>query len=193
MSMKKKFLVVGLGNIGNSYLGTRHNVGESFIKNISNYLDIKFFFEKKLDGYLARTICNSTDLFLLFPNTYMNNSGDSVFKTINFFKIGIESLLIIHDELNLDLGVIKIKKIGNHGGHNGIKSIISKIRTKQFSRLSVGIRTSEFNQIKYQEEKIRFVLSLFSIKEKKIIDALVDDTVSNITNIIKNDYSFLGG
>ena len=123
----------------------------------------------------------------------MNNSGDSVFKTINFFKIGIESLLIIHYELNLDLGVIKIKKIGNHGGHNGIKSIISKIRTKQFSRLSVCIRTSEFNQIKYQEEKIRFVLSLFSIKEKKIIDALVDDTVSNITNIVKNDYSFLGG
>ena len=137
-------LIVGLGNPGKEYENTRHNIGfnviDLYLKKNNLNLD-----KEKFNGKYLKTNINNEEVIFLEPQTYMNLSGDSVLKIMNFYKINIEDILIIQDDLDLDLGKIKLKEKSSSGGHNGIKDIEQKLGSNSFKRLKIGISNS--NQI----------------------------------------------
>ncbi len=128
-------LIVGLGNPGDKYTKTRHNAGFWFL----NELSTDFRYDKKFNAEFAETSISGHKVYLLKPLTFMNLSGDAVQKALQFYKIPAQSMLVAHDELDFVPGVAKLKKGGGHGGHNGLRDIISKVGGKDFLRLRVGI------------------------------------------------------
>ena len=148
-------LIVGLGNPGKEYIKTRHNVGYIIL---DGYLgDVKW--KKKFNAYyyLYGDIC------FVKPLTYMNNSGYSVRKFVDYFKIAIQDIMVIQDDLDMQIGTYKMKINSSDGGHNGIKSIINSLNTNEFARLKIGIRKENVREAK------DFVLDNFSSKDMKLI------------------------
>ena len=132
-------LIVGLGNVGEKYLFTRHNVGFMVVDKLAYDKGFDFREEKKLKCFLAKTRLNGEDVVIIKPTTFMNLSGEAVSLVMNYYKIDVKDLLIIYDDLSLDLGKLRFRANGSDGGHNGIKSIIKHVSTKDFHRIKVGI------------------------------------------------------
>jgi PTH1 family peptidyl-tRNA hydrolase len=133
----KKFLIVGLGNIGLDYALTRHNIGFMVLDYMANALDFKF--EDLRYGAIANYSIKGRKLICLKPNTYMNLSGKSVKYWMEKENIPLENILIITDDLNLNFGTIRIKSKGSDGGHNGLKSLQAELQTVNYARLRFGI------------------------------------------------------
>ncbi|CAI2194040.1 16565_t:CDS:1 [Funneliformis geosporum] len=131
-------LIVGLGNPGAEYQGTRHNLGFQVIDGLATKLNIELKKEKFKGLYTTHTYLNQR-IILLKPLTYMNNSGECVREFINYFQIASENILVIYDDLTLPLGSFRYREQGSSGGHNGIKNIIECLGTPRFKRLKVGI------------------------------------------------------
>jgi len=127
-------LIVGLGNPGKEYDYTRHNIGFVVIDLLMKKLNLKIS-KEKFDGIFYK----DKEKIIGVPLTYMNKSGDFIANLINFFKINIKDILVIHDDMDLNIGKFVFKKNGSDGGQNGIKSIIEKLGTKNFKRLKIGI------------------------------------------------------
>lgn len=178
-------LVVGLGNPGKEYSKTRHNVG--FIV-VDNYLkDVKWTKEKDCMLYLKKDGSNTT--CFLKPLTFMNLSGNAVARIVKYYDIDVHDILIIHDDLDLEIGSYKIKTNSSSGGHNGINSIISMLKSQEFSRLKIGIGHS--NDI----PTVDYVLGKLSKEEinnldndlyKKIIDTFISDGVDKAMLLYNN-------
>ncbi|MFT6900946.1 MAG: PTH1 family peptidyl-tRNA hydrolase [Colwellia sp.] len=133
-------LVVGLGNPGPEYTKTRHNAGVWFVEELASRYNISLRPEKKYFGLYGKGLIGNEVVHLLIPTTFMNRSGQSVAPLANFFRIPVEKILVAHDELDMEPGVCKIKKGGGHGGHNGLRDIISSMaNNKEFYRLRIGI------------------------------------------------------
>jgi PTH1 family peptidyl-tRNA hydrolase len=133
-------LVVGLGNPGPEYTKTRHNAGVWFVEELASRYNISLRPEKKYFGLYGKGLIGNAFVHLLVPTTFMNRSGQSVAPLANFFRIPLENILVAHDELDMEPGVCKIKKGGGHGGHNGLRDIISSMaNNKEFYRLRIGI------------------------------------------------------
>lgn len=132
-------LIAGLGNIGDKYVFTRHNAGFMVLDKWAMDNNISFREEKKLKCFLAKFNYNGEDILLIKPTTFMNLSGESVIAVANYYKIDVKDILIVFDDLSIDLGKIRFRANGSDGGHNGIKSIIQHLGTKDFARLKVGI------------------------------------------------------
>jgi len=133
-------LVVGLGNPGPEYTKTRHNAGVWFVEELASRYNISLRPEKKYFGLYGKGLIGNEVVHLLIPTTFMNKSGQSVAPLANFFRIPVENILVAHDELDIEPGVCKIKKGGGHGGHNGLRDIISCMaNNKEFYRLRIGI------------------------------------------------------
>jgi len=133
-------LVVGLGNPGPEYKKTRHNAGVWFVEELASRYNISLRPEKKYFGLYGKGLIGNEVVHLLIPTTFMNRSGQSVAPLANFFRIPVENILVAHDELDMEPGVCKIKKGGGHGGHNGLRDIISCMaNNKEFYRLRIGI------------------------------------------------------
>ena len=132
-------LVAGLGNIGEKYTWTRHNVGFMVVDKWAIQNDITFKENKKLLCNLVKFKKGSEDIILIKPTTYMNLSGDAISSVMSYYKIAVEDLLVIYDDLSIELGKIRFRPDGSDGGHNGIKSIIKSLGTTNFARLKVGI------------------------------------------------------
>lgn len=133
-------LIVGLGNPGPDYYATRHNVGQWFVEALAARYQGQFKLESKYKAQVAKVTIAGQEIRLLIPTTYMNESGAAVAPLANFFKIPPEEILVIHDELDLDPGVARLKQGGGHGGHNGLRDIISKLaNNKNFMRLRIAI------------------------------------------------------
>ncbi len=132
-------LVAGLGNIGEKYTWTRHNVGFMVVDKWAIQNDITFKENKKLLCNLVKFKKGSEDIILIKPTTYMNLSGDAISSVMSYYKIAVEDLLVIYDDLSIELGKIRFRPDGSDGGHNGIKSIIKSLGTANFARLKVGI------------------------------------------------------
>ena len=133
-------LVVGLGNPGPEYAKTRHNAGVWFVDELASRYNISLRPEKKYFGLYGKSQIGNEVVHLLIPTTFMNKSGQSVAPLANFFRIPVENILVAHDELDMEPGVCKIKKGGGHGGHNGLRDIISCMaNNKEFYRLRIGI------------------------------------------------------
>lgn len=132
-------LIVGLGNPGREYEGTRHNAGFWWVDEFAHESKITFKSESKFHGLAARSVLHGHELYLLKPQTFMNVSGRSVGALVQFYKIEAAQILVVHDELDLPPGSAKLKLGGGHGGHNGLKDIIAHLGTRDFWRLRIGI------------------------------------------------------
>lgn len=132
-------LIVGLGNPGREYEDTRHNVGFRWVDEFARSENFSFRNEVKFHGLVARSQLNGCEVFLLKPQTFMNLSGRAVAAVAQFYKIAPSGILVVHDELDLQPGIARLKTGGGHGGHNGLKDIIAQLGTKDFWRLRLGV------------------------------------------------------
>ena len=137
--MSRVKLIVGLGNPGSEYEQTRHNAGFWFLDAIARQHNLFFKQEKKFFGETARFTLQGEEVWLLKPQTFMNLSGQSVQALAHFYKIGLNEILVVHDELDLPPGTVRLKQGGGHGGHNGLRDIASKMGGNNFLRLRIGI------------------------------------------------------
>lgn len=168
-------LIVGLGNIGEEYDNTRHNVG---FMALDSYLgNVKWSENKK--ALIYKNNNESENVIFIKPTTYMNLSGDAVSYYMNYYKIDVKDLLVIHDDMDLEIGTIRLKFDSSSGGHNGVKDIINHLGTKKFLRLKIGIS-------KPKDNKIDYVLSKFGKNEKEILaseflktNEIIDEFISN--------------
>ena len=163
-------LVAGLGNPGREYDATRHNAGFWFVDALAGRLGAVFVNEGKFHGQVAKTL---GDLRLLKPGTYMNLSGRSVSALARFFAIAPGELLVVHDELDLKPGEVKLKFGGGHAGHNGLRDIGAQLGTPEFWRLRLGIGHPRDSGIP-QQEVVDYVLKPPRGDERRAIDAAID-------------------
>ncbi|HEY8218759.1 MAG TPA: aminoacyl-tRNA hydrolase [Methylobacter sp.] len=132
-------LIVGLGNPGRQYEKTRHNAGFLFLDRLISESNGVWVNESKFDGQLAEIGIAGGKVLLLKPGTFMNRSGQAVGKVARYYKLAPDEILVVHDELDFEPGVVKLKMDGGHAGHNGLRDIIAHLGTKGFYRLRVGI------------------------------------------------------
>ncbi len=132
-------LIVGLGNPGRDYTKTRHNVGFWLIEELTKINNISLNLENKFFGLYGKFKYKDSDIHLLEPQTYMNLSGKSVLAVSGFYKIQPEEILVVHDELDFNPGIVKLKLGGGHAGHNGLRDIGRVLNSKNFWRLRIGI------------------------------------------------------
>lgn len=166
-------LIVGLANPGAEYAATRHNAGAWYVDLLAERLRALLREEPKFYGYTSRINLAGADVRLLVPTTFMNLSGKAVAAMATFYRINPDEILVAHDELDLPPGVAKFKLGGGHGGHNGLKDIISKLgNNPNFHRLRVGIgHPGDKNKV------VGFVLGKPPVSEQKLIDEAVDEAV----------------
>ena len=133
-------LIVGLGNPGDKYADTRHNAGEWLIDRLARRFNVTLNAENKFFGNVGKTLMNGKEIRFLVPTTFMNLSGKAVGALANFYRIKSEEILVLHDELDLPPGSVKLKLGGGHGGHNGLKDIVAALgNNNNFYRLRIGI------------------------------------------------------
>ncbi len=132
-------LIAGLGNPGPDYAATRHNAGFWFLHRLAAQFSAHFSAASKFHGEVARLQAAGLDCRLLKPTTYMNESGRALKAMADYFNIAADELLVVHDEIDLDAGLVRLKQGGGHGGHNGVCDIISRLVTPNFLRLRIGV------------------------------------------------------
>jgi len=132
-------LIVGLGNIGDKYVFTRHNVGFMFADSLALNNNLTFNENSRLKCLATRLITSNQDSLIIKPTTFMNLSGDSVRAVVDYYRLDLKDILIVYDDLSLPLGKIRFRQDGSDGGHNGIKSIIQQFGTSNIPRLKIGI------------------------------------------------------
>ena len=170
-------LIVGLGNIGEKYCFTRHNAGFMVLDKWGLEEGFTFKEEKKLKAFIAR----HADLIFVKPATYMNLSGEAVRAVMDYYKINVKDILIIYDDIALDLGKIRFRANGSDGGHNGIKSVIQHLGTKDFDRLKVGIGP----QPNIPSEN--FVLQNFSKEQMQDLKDVLKISIEAVRFYLDND------
>ena len=177
-------LIVGLGNPGKEYDNTRHNIG---FYMIDKYLNTKGLsnFKSKFNGIYLDTNINGEKVIFLKPQSYINLSGEVVRKFVDFYKIPLNDILIISDDLDLKIGNFKLKERGSSGGHNGLKNIELHLGSNKYKRLKIGISKSE------KKDVVDYVLGRFSASEQQILDSVNDKTVSIISDFFVDEFDAL--
>ena len=178
-------LIVGLGNPGNEYQRTRHNAGADFVTELAHHLGANLSPDPKYFGLTARINYQGQDLRLLIPTTYMNRSGQAVAAMTNFFKIEPAAILVAHDELDLAPGIARFKHGGGHGGHNGLRDIISALGNNQnFPRLRLGIGHPGAAPL-----VANFVLKRAPSSEQELTDEAITNAMKCLPDVIKGDWN----
>lgn len=174
------FLIVGLGNPEEEYSNTRHNMGFDTINKLANEYNIKIN-KNKFKGLCGSGIIENEKVILLKPQTYMNLSGESIKEAMAFYKIKSENIIVIYDDIDIEPGIIKIRKKGGPGGHNGMKSVISEIDTQNFPRIRIGIGKPED-----KGQLIEYVIGKMPQTDKDILEKATILGKEAILEIIKN-------
>ncbi len=174
------YLIVGLGNPEADYSNTRHNMGFNTINNLAEKYDIKIN-RKKFDGLYGDGIIENEKVILLKPQTFMNLSGKSIIQFINFYKIDLENIIVVYDDIDVEKGIIKIRKKGGAGSHNGMKSVIQEIGSEDFARIRVGIGSPE-----NKSDMINYVIGAIPDEEKIILAGGSKRASEAIIEILKN-------
>jgi PTH1 family peptidyl-tRNA hydrolase len=158
-------LIIGLGNPGAKYEKTRHNIGWMQVDRFASLLGLSFSLDKKHKANIARGNYKGKTITIAKPLTYMNLSGESVVSIAHYYKYTNDDIIVVYDDKDFDIGVVKIKKDGSSAGHNGIKSIISSLSTEKFIRVRMGIgaKPKDYDMANY-------VLSDFSNQELKNLE-----------------------
>jgi PTH1 family peptidyl-tRNA hydrolase len=170
------YLVIGLGNPGDEYKHTRHNVGFDVIDLMASKYNVSVN-RIKFKGVYGEINISSEKVILLKPNTYMNLSGECVRQVAAFYKIPNENIIIIYDDISLDVGKLRIRSKGSAGGHNGIKSIICNMSSDIFPRIKIGVGQPEKLLIPY-------VLGRFSKEDRILVEKTFEATIKAIETII---------
>ena len=177
--LSNNLLIVGLGNPGKKYDKTRHNCGADFVQLLSENLKVSLQKEDKFFGLYGNKILNQVKVHLCIPTIYVNESGKTVSSITDYLKISNEQVLIIHDDLDLPLGKIKLKEAGGHGGHNGLRNIIDSLKgDANFKRMRIGIDHPE-----KEEDVVNYVLSKFTKKERQLLETSFNNTL-NLMDLI---------
>ena len=179
------FLLIGLGNPGNEYVDTRHNVGFMVLDNIVERHNFSSY-NKKYDAFVVTGNIAGEKVIAVKPQTFMNKSGISIAKFVNFYKIPLQNVIVIYDELDLSTGKVRVKSGGGNGGHNGLKSIDSNIG-KEYTKVRIGISHPG------NKDKVSgYVLSKFNTDERIIIDSVNEQIATYIELLIqKNQNEFM--
>ncbi|MBQ8459688.1 aminoacyl-tRNA hydrolase [bacterium] len=173
-------LVVGLGNIGEKYFFTRHNVGFMVVDKFVMSQNISFKEDKKLKCFITKFKFGDEDLIVIKPTTFMNLSGEAVQLVMNYYKISPDNVLVIYDDLSLELGKMRFRANGSDGGHNGIKSVIKCVGTSDIARLKIGIGP----QPPIPSEV--FVLKNFTSEQLDELKSVIKKAVSGIEFYLEN-------
>lgn len=184
-------LIVGLGNPGGEYKKTRHNIGFIFLNSFLSKEGISLDKKKFKGKYIEYVSSKGNKAILLEPQTYMNLSGDSIVDFVRYYKINIEDVLVIHDDLDLELGKLRIRSKGSSGGHNGIKSVIARLGSENFKRIRIGIGKDSNIPV------IDYVLGKFSEEDLKkleerfeVVNRVIEDFIDNEDfHVIESKYN----
>ena len=178
----KKILIAGLGNPGRKYKETRHNIGFWVVDRLAKQAALVFREERVPPKYhIADAHLWGQKVFLLKPMEYMNRSGGPVGRVASYYEITPEDILVVHDDLDVRLGRLKFVRSGGHGGHNGIRSIIERLGTRNFPRLKIGIGRPPENV-----PADKYVLSRFSTEELDTVKEVIELAVLGIEEFVKN-------
>lgn len=190
-------LIIGLGNPGEKYIETRHNLGWRVIDYLHQNLKLEDWrLAKKFDSLISQRNTNQEKIILSKPQTMMNNSGRAVKALVDYYKISKQDILIIHDEIDLPLGKIKLQQDRSSAGHRGVQSIIDRLGTKDFIRMRIGIAPRIKNQESPKQNKSaaeqvriknteRFVLEKFTEQEEEIIQKSIKKAAQIIETAMK--------
>ena len=176
-------LVVGLGNPGTKYTGTRHNIGFMALELFSERSGFSFRQQAKLHGLAADTGVGDQRLRLLMPQTYMNDSGRSIRAALDWFGFAPHQLLVLVDDMDLPLGRLRLRAQGSAGGHNGLRSAIQHLGTQEFPRLRIGIGAPAENPAERRARTVSHVLGPFSKAEQPCLNAVLDEVLDGLDRI----------
>lgn len=182
--MASTLLIVGLGNPGSKYDQTRHNAGFWFLEALARRYQIACKTEQKFHGLFGKGLAEGAQQLMLMPTTFMNRSGQSVRAVTQFYKIPSEDVLIVHDELDLPPGQMKLKLGGGHGGHNGLRDIHAQLGTDQYRRLRLGI--GHPGQAK---DVVNYVLKAPGKSERDAIDGAIDTALEQFKLMADGDWA----
>lgn len=177
-------LIVGLGNKGCEYNNTRHNVGFMAVDYLADYYHVNFN-KEKFAGLYTTFYLENEKIMLLKPQKYMNLSGEVVRDFVQFFKIDIDDILIIHDDLDLAVGRIKLRPKGSSGGHNGLKNIENHLHTQNYKRVKIGIANDKNIDTK------DYVLGKFTQQELEVINSIIKKMPNLLTDYLKKSFDEL--
>ncbi len=179
------YVIVGLGNPSKKYEKTRHNVGFDVIDELASKLDVDVK-TRRHRSYCGIGNVDGEKVILVKPQTYMNSSGEAVKRIVDFYKLdSTKNLIVISDDINLDIGRMRIRKSGSAGGHNGLKNIIAHLKTEDFTRVRVGVGENGGSS-----DLIKHVLGKFNKQDRAKIDEAVKEAADAIVDIVKNDEEY---
>jgi len=173
------YLIAGLGNPGKEYANTRHNAGFMTIDRISELFDIDVS-TKKLNGLVGKGVIEGKKVILAKPQTFMNSSGDCIAPLVDYFKP--DKLIVVYDDITLDVGGIRIRKAGSAGGHNGMKSIISRLGTQEFERVRIGIGEKPAKM-----DLADWVLGHFKKEDEAPLKEAIDDAITALKLMLDDE------
>ena len=173
------YLIVGLGNPESDYSKTRHNMGFNVINKLSEKYEIEVN-KSKFKGLIGSGTIENEKVILLKPQTFMNLSGESIIEVINFYKIPLENLIVIYDDV--EPGKIRIRKNGSAGSHNGMKSVVNNLHTEEFTRIRIGIGKPKENT-----DMISYVIGYVPEEELENLNKGVEKAKEAVIEIIKNN------
>lgn len=176
-------LIVGLGNPGPNYSGTRHNVGVWFVNALAEHCGAQWHSETKFHGLHTQIQLGLARCRLLVPMTFMNHSGRSVQAISHFYKIDPHQILVVHDELDFDPGLVRLKVGGGHGGHNGLRDIQQQLQTGDFQRVRLGI-----GHPGHKSKVSAYVLSSPPTKERECIEVSIATVMDVLPDILSGDF-----
>ena len=175
-------LIVGLGNPGKDYENTRHNVGFMVMDRLSDVMNVSIS-TTKFKGEYVKFKYHGEDVILLKPMTYMNNSGESVRQVMDYFKIDVEDLLVVYDDMDMPVGKLRLRQSGSAGGHNGIKNIILHTGSQNFNRIRVGIDRSKYIKV------VDYVLSRFTKDEQDAINQGIENASDAVIDYLDHGFN----
>lgn len=178
-------IVVGLGNPGLKYEFTRHNIGFRIVDSLAQDIEVEFKKVKSYYSLISRGMINNHKVVLIKPQTFMNLSGRAVSKVVSYYKIPFKDLLIVYDDLNLELGQVRIRKKGSAGGHKGMESIMQYLNSEDVPRLRIGIGNPLVN---FNFNCVSYVLSNFNNEEKDKIREVIQLSTDAIKTIIEDGF-----
>ncbi|MDZ7830860.1 MAG: aminoacyl-tRNA hydrolase [Desulfobacterales bacterium] len=182
MTPIRPWLIAGLGNPGRKYGWSRHNAGFMVIDHLAGANHVALSRQKKFDAEYGRGKIGPMEVILLKPMAYMNRSGLPISRTANFFQIDLGHLLVIHDDIDMGYGNIKIKAKGGHGGHNGLRSIIDAVGSGDFPRMKIGIGRPE-GPVDVSD----YVLGNFTAQERRGLEPILDKAAEAVRTILMYD------
>lgn len=173
-------VIVGLGNPGREYEKTRHNVGFRAIDQLAEKLDINMS-KNKFDAIIGEGIVNEEKIMLVKPQTFMNLSGSSVSQILDFYKIEPQDIIVIYDDIDIELGQIRIRKFGSAGTHNGMRNIVNMLATEEFPRIRIGT-----GRPKYEMDLANYVLSPMSKEDDEKAQKGIGNAVKAIITLLND-------